>query len=107
MSAMAKGGRIFGPIAIGIGVGVSAYNIANAPEGHQNEVIGTEAGATIGGAVGYTLGTIAGVALIGFLVSNPAGLMVIAAGAVVGVIGAIIGSGLLGAVGGWIGGLFD
>ena len=96
MTRVAKGGRVAGPIGIGVGLGIGIYNVANAPEGQRGRVAAGEIGNFVGGAVGFTLGMKAGVALAGgvtaFLaalgiVSNPVG-WVIGLGLLFGVLGA-------------------
>lgn len=116
MSSLARGGRIFGPAAIAVGVGMSGYNIAVAPEGQRGSVIGEEVGTTVGGAVGFTLGTSAGVVLAGTIssfliglgvISGPIGWLAIGLGFFVGALAAWAFGSVFREIGGWIGGLFD
>lgn len=92
MSVMSKIGKPLGIIGTAVGVGIGIYNIINAAPEDRGRVAAGEVGAFVGGAALGTLGTIAGAALVGLLVSNPAGWLVIGASIVVGGIAAYFGA---------------
>ena len=89
------GGRVFGVVSYGL----SIYRIANAPAGHEAEVIFEE----IGGHGGAIAGASAGAAGCIALAPGTAGLSLLACG----VIGALGGTKIGAAVGRGIGGAFD
>ena len=66
MSGLAlRAGKWLGPFGIGVGVGLAAKEIAEAPPGQRGKVASRESGAFLGGLLGAELGAGAGVALAG------------------------------------------
>lgn len=99
---LARIGRVAGPVGVALGaaLGIKAY--ADAPESEKGRVAARETGSFIGGAIGATVGMLAGVALAGAITSLLATLGLIAAAS--GPIGWLaLGLGLIGsiAVGAW------
>ena len=92
-----RAGKWLGPFGIGVGVGLAAKEIAEAPPGQRGKVASRESGAFLGGLLGAELGAGAGVALAGgisgFLiglgiVSGPIGWLAIGLAIVGGIAGA-------------------
>ena len=100
--------KVLGPLGIVFGAGVASYEVSQACPADRPRVAASEGGAFVGGAVGSTLGMAGGGLVLGLLVSNPAGWMVIGAGVVGAValgwlgsdLGRSAGSGLFGLFGG-------
>jgi hypothetical protein len=91
VKALRWGGRIF---LVG-GIALSAYRIANAPEGHLGEVVGEEVGGHAGGLGGAALGA-AGCVAFG-IATGGVGLLLCGLGG--GFLGAIGGTKVGGAIG--------
>jgi hypothetical protein len=89
------GGKAFGVFSYGL----SIYRIANAPEGHEAQVVLDE----IGGHAGGSWGAEAGVGLCLALAPETAGLSLLACG----IFGGVVGSGVGGKVFGGIGEALD
>jgi RHS repeat-associated protein len=99
IKALARVGRVLGPVALVAGIGLGTWAIVDAPQAQRGRVAAREAGAFFFGAVGASVGMSAGVAAAGFI----SGLL-IGLGIVSGPIGWLaIGLGILvgGAVGWW------
>ena len=88
--------KVAGPVGLGLGLASSGYVIANAPVGQTGRVASEEAGGFLGGLAGgvAATGAIGGLALgaaaVGVTVAAP---VVLVAGAVAGIAGAIYTSG--------------
>lgn len=99
MSRLAKGGRVLGPIGVAVGVGFAGHAIANASPEQRPRVIASESGNLIGGALGATAGTAAGVALAGgvalLIGCGPIGWLALG----LGILGGIAGAWLFGNLG--------
>ena len=82
-----------GKVLLVAGVGVSAYNIATAPEGQRGEVIAGEIGGWGGALAGGAVGAKGG-AIIGTFIGGPVGAAVGAAAGGLGgaIVGGIVGS---------------
>jgi hypothetical protein len=59
VTAVAKFSRVAGPLGTGIGLALSSYEIANAPEGQKAYVAGREASGFAGGVLGTVGGGLA------------------------------------------------
>jgi hypothetical protein len=97
--------RVLGPVGIVFGAGVAANEVACAPPEQRARVAAEETGGVVGGLVGGSLGMAGGAVVVGLLVSNPAGWVVLGAavvgGAVVGYLGSEGGRALAGKIFGW------
>lgn len=88
--------KVAGPIGLGLGLVSSGYAISNAPMGQTGRVVAEEAGGFFGGIAGgvAATGAVGGLAIVaatvGLTVAAP---VVLVAGAVAGVAGAIYTSG--------------
>ena len=105
VTRLAAFGRVAGPVAVTVGVGLSVWRVSEARPQDRPRVIAEEAGATGGGALGASLGTAGGVGLAGLIVggaSGPPGWLVLGLGIIGGGAGGYIGSeggrGLVGAM---------
>lgn len=92
MDKLAKAGKALGIAGTVYGVYVAGDAIANAPEGEKAKVFAQQAGGFVGGAGGAILGGAVGTAAVLFLVSNPVGWAVVAAGCAGSVILGYLGS---------------
>ena len=94
IKALARFGRVAGPVGVALGVGLGVHAYLEAPEDQKGRVAAGETGSFVGGAIGASVGMSAGVALAGGISGFLVGL-----GVVAGPIGWLaIGLGLLGAV---------
>lgn len=80
--------RVLGPVGIVFGAGVAANEVACAPPEQRARVAAQETGGVAGGLAAGSLGMAGGALVVGLLVSNPAGWVVLGA--------AVIGGGILG-----------
>ena len=97
MSRLSKTGKVLGPIAFAVGLYFAIKDIINAPEGQRLKVALGELGSFAGGAIGFSYGMEAGVALAGGVATFMAAL-----GIVSNPVGWAIGLGLLfGLAGAW------
>ena len=97
--------RVLGPVGIVFGAGVAANEVRCAPPAERPRVAAQETGGVLGGLAGGTLGMAGGALVVGLLVSNPAGWVVLGAavvgGAVLGYLGSEGGRALANTVFGW------
>jgi hypothetical protein len=84
--------RVLGPAGIIFGAGVAAHEVSCAPPEQRARVASQETGGIVGGLALGTLGTAGGALLVGALVSNPAGWVVLGGAVVVGGIAGWLGS---------------
>ncbi len=84
--------RVLGPVGIAFGAGVAAHEVSCAPPEQRARVASQEAGGVVGGLALGTLGTAGGALLVGALVSNPAGWVVLGGAVVVGGLAGWLGS---------------
>ena len=95
ITGVARFSRVAGPVGTAIGVGVSGYEIVNAPEGEKMHVAGREVSGVIGGA----FGTVGGGLVAGWTASLVCGPGALVCGLVVTVVivgGAAYAGGLVG-----------
>ena len=91
LKVVTKWGKRAGVVGTVITLGVSTHTVVNAPENQRSKVIAQETGGFLGGAVVGSLATAGAVGLTVFLVSNPAGWVIIGVGAVGGIVGGYYG----------------
>lgn len=98
MTALAKVGKVAGPVGTVVGVGAGAYEVYEASPEERPRVAAGETGAFVGGAAGGSAGVVAGTAVGVFiaaalgLASGPAGWVVLGLGVAGGGAGGYFGS---------------